>query len=167
MPPGMQPPVILQFNASNVPVMQLTLTSKTMPEEKIFDYGRNFIRLSLFEIPGLIAPPPYGGMTRQISIDIDPKSLEARGLSPRDVVSALQNSNVILPAGTARIGNVEYNVTTNASPLTVARFNQIPVKVAGQQSVMLGDVAHVSDGFSETDEYRARQWADAVRTLLS
>ena len=149
MPPGMQPPVILQFNASNVPVMQLTLTSKTMPEEKIFDYGRNFIRISLFEIPGLIAPPPYGGMTRQISIDIDPKALEARGLSPRDVVTALQNSNVILPAGTARIGNVEYNVTTNASPRTVERFNEIPVKVTGDQSVMLGDVAHVSDGFSE------------------
>ena len=88
-------------------------------------------------------------MTRQISIDIDPKALEARGLSPRDVVTALQNSNVILPAGTARIGNVEYNVTTNASPRTVERFNEIPVKVTGDQSVMLGDVAHVSDGFSE------------------
>ena len=145
----MQPPVILQFNASNVPVMQLTLTSKTMPEEKIFDYGRNFIRISLFEIPGLIAPSPYGGMTRQISIDIDPKSLEARGLSPKDIVTALQNSNVILPAGTARIGNVEYDVTTNASPRTVERFNDIPVKVSGGQSVLLGDVAHVSDGFAE------------------
>ncbi len=149
MPPGMQPPVILQFNASNVPVMQLTLTSKTMPEEKIFDYGRNFIRISLFEIPGLIAPPPYGGMTRQISIDIDPKALEARGLSPKDVVTALQNSNVILPAGTARIGNVEYDVTTNSSPSTIERFNYIPVKVTGGQSILLGDVAHVSDGFSE------------------
>lgn len=149
MPPGMQPPVILQFNASNVPVMQLTLTSKTMPEEKIFDYGRNFIRISLFEIPGLIAPPPYGGMTRQISIDIDPKALEARGLSPKDVVTALQNSNVILPAGTARIGNVEYDVTTNSSPSTIERFNYIPVKVTGGQSILLGDVAHVSDGFAE------------------
>jgi multidrug efflux pump subunit AcrB len=149
MPPGMQPPTILQFNASNVPVAQLTVASKTMPEEKIFDYGQNFIRIGLFTIPGLSTPSPYGGKVRQVSIDIDPKSLEARGLSPGDVVTALQNSNVIIPAGTARIGTTEYDIATNSSPPSVEKFRAIPVRVIGGQPVLLGDVAHVDDGFGE------------------
>ncbi|MBJ6724997.1 efflux RND transporter permease subunit [Geomesophilobacter sediminis] len=148
-PPGMQPPVIVQFNASNVPVAQLTASSTTLPEEQIFDYGLNFIRVRLFTIPGLSTPAPFGGKTRQIMIDIDPATLAGRGLSPADVVNALQNSNVIIPAGTARIGELEYNVTLNASPRLIDQFNAIPLRVTGNQVVYLGDVAKVSDSYAE------------------
>ena len=148
-PPGMQPPVIVQFNASNVPVAQLTAWSKTLPEEKIFDYGLNFIRVRLFTIPGLSTPAPFGGKSRQIMIDIDPAALSGRGLSPADVVSALQSSNVIIPAGTARIGTLEYNVTLNSSPTLIEQFNAIPVRVQNNVTVYLGDVARVSDSFAE------------------
>ncbi|HEX5316479.1 MAG TPA: efflux RND transporter permease subunit, partial [Candidatus Kapabacteria bacterium] len=148
MPPGIQPPIVIQFNASNVPVAQLTLSSKTLPEEELFDYGLNFIRVSLFTIPGLATPAPYGGKNREIAVDIDPAELAARGLSPSDVVLALQSSNVIVPAGTARIGNLEYNVETNSSPSAVDQFNQIPVKVVNGHTVLLGDVAHVALSFA-------------------
>lgn len=148
-PPGMQPPVIVQFNASNVPVAQLTVSSSTLPEEQIFDYGLNFIRVRLFTIPGLSIPAPFGGKNRQIMIDVDPGALASRGLSPADVVSALQSSNVIIPAGTARIGRTEYNILTNSSPRVLDVFNRIPVKVVGNAPVYLGDVARVSDSFAE------------------
>ncbi len=149
MPPGIQPPIVIQFNASNVPVAQLTASSETLPEQQIFDYGLNFIRVSLFTIPGLATPAPYGGMNRQISVDIDPHELAARGLSSSDVVVALQNSNVIVPAGSARIGNVQYNIETNASPTAIDQFRQIPVKVVNGHTILLGDVAHVGDGFAQ------------------
>ena len=110
-PPRHEPPVILQFNASNLPVAQLTLESTTLPEQKLFDYGLNFLRVKLFTIPGLSIPAPYGGLQRQINVDVNPFELQARGLSPMDVVNALQTSDLILPAGTARIGNFEYNVS--------------------------------------------------------
>jgi multidrug efflux pump subunit AcrB len=148
-PPGMQPPVIVQFNASNVPVAQLTAWSKTLPEESIFDYALNFIRVRLFTIPGLSTPAPFGGKNRQIMIDIDPAALSGRGLSPADVVTALQSSNVIIPAGTARIGTLEYNVSLNASPKLVDQFKEIPIKVQDNRPVYLGDVAQISDSFAE------------------
>jgi multidrug efflux pump subunit AcrB len=148
-PPGMQPPNIIQFNASNVPVAQLTGSSETLPEEKIFDYGLNFIRVRLFTIPGLSSPAPFGGKQRQINVDIDPRSLAAKGLTPTDVVTALQSSNVIVPAGTARIGDREYTVLMNSSPPSVDQFNAIPVKVIRGAAILLGDVAHVSDGFAD------------------
>ena len=148
-PPGMQPPVIVQYNASNVPVAQLTVSSRSLPEEKIFDYGLNFIRVRLFTIPGLSTPAPFGGKNRQIMIDIDPDALASRGLSPADVVNALQSSNVIIPAGTARMGNMEYNVMLNSSPKVLDHFNSIPVRVFGNAVVYLGDVAKVSDSFAE------------------
>src|SRR5438128_2364547 len=140
-PPGMQPPNVIQFNASNVPVAQLTATSETLPEQQIFDYGLNFIRVKLFTIPGLSTPAPFGGKARQINVDIDPVGLSAKGLSPSDVVNALQASNVILPAGTARIGDREYNVLLNASPPAVPDFGKIPVKIVNGAPVLLGDVA--------------------------
>src|SRR5208337_134875 len=97
------------------PVAQLTLSSQNLTEQAIYDYALNFIRIRLFTIPGLSTPAPFGGKSRQIMIEIDPNALTSRGLSPSDVVSALQSSNVILPAGTARIGDVEYNVLTNSN----------------------------------------------------
>jgi len=148
-PPGMQPPTLVQFNASNVPVAQLTASSATLPEDRIFDYGLNFIRVRLFTIPGLSTPAPFGGRQRQISIDIDPQALAAKGLSPADVVSALQVSNVIVPAGTARVGSTEYNVALNSSPSAVAEFERIPLKVVNGAPVLLGDVARVSDSYAE------------------
>jgi multidrug efflux pump subunit AcrB len=149
LPPGMQPPVILQFNASNVPVIQLTLSSESLPEEKIFDYSMNFIRIKLYTIPGLAIPAPYGGKSRQINVDIDPQLLNAKGLSAYDVVSALQASNLIMPAGSARIGNLEYNVILNSSPNAVKDFNALPVRVVGGAAVLMGDIAKISDSFAD------------------
>jgi multidrug efflux pump subunit AcrB len=144
----MQPLNVIQFNASNVPVAQLTLFSDTLPEEQIFDYGHNFIRIRLFTIPGLSTPAPFGGKTRQIMADIDPAALSAKGLSPQDVVNALQASDVIIPFGTARIGNIEYNVLSNSSPANLDQFRTIPIKVVGRAPVYIGDVARVTDSFA-------------------
>ncbi|HEY4394033.1 MAG TPA: efflux RND transporter permease subunit, partial [Polyangia bacterium] len=148
-PPGMTPPVVVQFNASNVPVSQLTISSDTLPEQKIFDYGLNFIRVRLFTIPGLSTPAPFGGKQRQINVDIDPQAIAAKGLTPYDVVNALNSSNVILPAGTARIGSREYNILMNSSPAEVAEFANIPVKIVDGAPVLLGDVARVNDAFAD------------------
>jgi len=148
-PPGMTPPSILQFNASNVPVAQLTAFSKTLPEEQIFDYGLNFIRVRLFTIPGLATPAPYGGKNRQINVDLDVKALAAKGLSPSDVVAALQTSNVILPAGTSRIGGREYNIFLNSSPTRVDQFRNLPLRVVSGRLVTLGDVARISDSYAD------------------
>src|ERR1700722_4961397 len=150
-PPGMTPPNVIQFNASNVPVAQLTLSSETLPEEKIFDYGLNFIRVSLFTIPGLATPAPFGGKQRQINIDVDPQKLAAKGLSPNDVVSSLLSENVIVPAGTARMGDKEYNVVMNSSPDSVPDFAGIPVKVSGGIPVLIGDVAKVTDSYADQE----------------
>src|SRR3954468_16163439 len=109
-PPGITPPNMIRFNASNVPVVQVTLNSRTLPEQQIFDYGLNFLRIKLFTIPGLSIPSPYGGKQRQIIVDVDPSKLSAKGLSQMDVVNALQATNVIVPAGIARIGEREFNV---------------------------------------------------------
>lgn len=148
-PPGTQAPTILPFNASNVPVAQLTLSSQNLPEQALYDYGLNFIRIRLFTIPGLSTPAPFGGKSRQIMIELDPKALTSRGLSPADVVNALQSSNVILPAGMAKIGDTEYNVLTNSSPAMVDQFKGIPIKVVGDRLVYVGDVARVSDSFAD------------------
>jgi multidrug efflux pump subunit AcrB len=148
-PPGMTPPNVIQFNASNVPVAQLTASSQTLPEEKIFDYGLNFIRVRLFTIPGLSTPAPFGGKQRQINVDVNPAALTAKGLSVGDVVNALQASNVILPAGTARIGEREYNVLLNSSPTMVDQFANIPIKVVDGRQVLIGDVGRVTDAYAD------------------
>jgi len=147
-PPGMQPPNVIQFNASNVPVAQLTMSSQTLSEQEIDDYALNFIRVRLFTIPGLSTPAPFGGKQREIMVALDPEALAAKSLSPADVVSTLQVSNVIEPAGSARIGKTDYNILTNSSPSLVSQFNDIPIKVVGSAPVLLGDVAKVSDSFA-------------------
>ena len=147
-PPGITPPNMIRFNASNVPVVQVTLNSKTLPEQQIFDYGLNFLRIKLFTIPGLSIPAPYGGKQRQIIVDVDPSKLSAKGLSQMDVVSALQTTNVIVPAGVARIGEREFNVKLNSSPQFVEQFQSLPVGVRDGLTVSLGDVAKVSDSFA-------------------
>src|ERR1700761_2016223 len=147
-PPGMQPPGVIQFNASNVPVVQMTLSSKTLTEQQIYDYSLNFIRIRLFTIPGLSTPGPFGGKSRQINVDLDQSRLEAKGFSPVDVVNALQASNVIVPAGTARLGEREYNIQLNSSPRDVDRFNALPIGVVNNATVTIGDIGKVSDSFA-------------------
>ncbi|HEX9577569.1 MAG TPA: efflux RND transporter permease subunit, partial [Myxococcales bacterium] len=148
MPPGITPPAIVRFNASNVPVAQLTVSSKTLSEEQLFDYGLNFIRLRLFTIPGLATPAPYGGRQRQVMVDIDPARVAAKGLSPNDVVQSVLQSNVLVPAGSAQIGGRQYDVKLNSSPLSVSAFNDMPVRAVNGATVVLGDVARVRDGFA-------------------
>ena len=119
LPPGILPPLILSYNASTVPILQLALTSKTLPEQQLYDYGNNFIRTQLATVQGAAVPLPFGGKVRQIMVDIDSRALQARGLSPSDVVNAVNAQNLILPGGTAKIGTLEYNVNMNGSTQTV------------------------------------------------
>jgi multidrug efflux pump subunit AcrB len=149
MPPGMTPPTIIQFNASNVPVVQLTARSDTLSEQQIFDHATNFIRMKLFTIPGLATPAPYGGRSRMIAVDIDPSKLDSQGLSPADVMTAVSNQNVITPAGMARMDNREVPILTNSSPSRVEDLKWLPVKVVNGAPVYLSDVADVYDGFAD------------------
>jgi len=147
MPPGITPPAILQFNASNVPVAQLTLSGKGVGEQDLFDYGLNVLRLRLFTVPGLATPAPFGGRQKQVMVDIDPARLAAMGLSPQDVVGAVTSQNVILPAGSARMGEHEYDVQLNGSPLEIPQFDQLPVREVDGRMIRLGDVAHAHEGY--------------------
>ncbi|MDR3606184.1 MAG: efflux RND transporter permease subunit [Oligoflexia bacterium] len=149
LPPGMTPPLVIKSNAASVPVAQYTIFSDILPEEKLSDYALNFVRIKLFTIPGLSVPAPYGGKSRQINIDVSPDKLQSKGLSPEDVVVALNNSNVILPAGTARIGSFEYNILLNASPDSVPDFNHIPIKVVNGAPITIGDIGTASDSFAD------------------
>ena len=167
MPPGMTPPAILQYNASNVPVAQITLSSKTLSEDKIYDYAINFIRLRLFTIPGLSTPAPFGGKNRQIMVDIDPQALTAKGLSTTDVLNALQSSNLIIPAGNARMGQTDYLVSLNSTPESVKQFENIPIKVSNGQVVLVGDVAKVSDSYGiQNNIVRVDQKRASYLTIL-
>jgi multidrug efflux pump subunit AcrB len=149
LPPGILPPLILSYNASTVPILQLALTSKTLPEQELYDYGNNFIRTQLATVQGAAVPLPFGGKVRQIMVDIDSRALQARGLSPLDVVNAVNAQNLILPGGTAKIGALEYNVNMNGSTQTVEALNDLPVSTApGGQVVYVRDVAHVRDGYA-------------------
>lgn len=146
MPPGITPPLILNYNASTVPILQLALSSKSLSEKQIFDLGQNFIRPALSSVQGSAVPTPYGGRERQIQIDLDPAALQARHLSATDVGQALAQQNQIVPAGTAKIGQYEYNIRLNNSPELVAELNNLPIKTVDGATVTMGDVAHVRDG---------------------
>src|SRR5215467_1781855 len=148
-PPGMQPPNIIQFNASNVPVVQVTLNTKTLPEQMLSDYANQFMRVRLFTIPGLSIPGAFGGKQRQIIVEVDPAKASAKGLSQMDVVNALGATNVIIPAGIARLGPKEYNIQLNSSPKLVEQFNELPIGIREGIPVVLSDVAKVSDSFAQ------------------
>ena len=147
-PPGITPPLVLSYDASSVPILQLGLSGKGMSEQQLNDLGLNFIRPQLATIQGASVPIPYGGKVRQIMVDIDSHQLMAKGLSPMDVVNAVNAQNVILPSGTAKIGRTEYNVSLNGTPSVVDALNQIPVKVVGGGTIYIQDVAHVRDGYA-------------------
>src|ERR1700756_1701096 len=148
LPPGTTPPLVIIYSASTVPVIQLGLTSDTLSEQQLFDFGNNFIRTQLATIPGAATPFPYGGKQRLVSVDTDPVALQAKGLSPVDIDNAVNAQNLILPTGTAKMGALEYNIEMNASPTTVAELNNLPVKTVNGSTIYLREVAHVRDGFS-------------------
>ncbi|WP_321893598.1 efflux RND transporter permease subunit [Paraburkholderia tropica] len=147
MPPGTTPPQILNYNASTVPVLQLALTSNTLNEQQLGDYATNFIRPQLLSVPGVAIPTPYGGKTREVQIDLNPQALQARKLSAQDVANALAQQNQIIPAGTQKIGQFEYNVRLNNSPLTIDAINNLPIKTVDGAVIYMRDVAHVRDGY--------------------
>ena len=147
MPPGIQPPIIVQFNASSVPVLQLSLTSNNLNEQQLYDYGIYRIRQQLAPIPGVTLPTPAGGKYRQIMVDIDPAKLVARGLTPLDIVNAVNAQNLTLPSGTVKIGDTQYAVRTNATPASIDDLNNIPIKVATGATVFMKDVGQVHDGW--------------------
>jgi multidrug efflux pump subunit AcrB len=146
MPPGTVPPLITQYSATSVPIMQIALGSDTLSEQQLFDYGINFIRSELSTIPGAQIPFPYGGKQRQIMIDIDPRRLHAVGLSPRDVQVALSAQNVILPSGTAKLGSNEYPIIVSATPETLDEIAGLPIKTVEGRTIYIRDVANVRDG---------------------
>jgi len=148
LPPGTTPPLVIIYSASTVPVLQIGLTSDRLSEQQLFDYANNFIRTQLATVQGASMPFPYGGKQRLVSVDIDSSALQARGLSPVDIVNAVNAQNLILPTGTAKMGSLEYNVELNGSPRVVAELNDLPVKTVNGSTVYLRDVAHVRDGFA-------------------
>ena len=145
MPPGITPPLILNYNASTVPILQLGLSSPALAEKDIFDLGQNFIRPALASVPGAAIPSPYGGRERQIQIDVNPQALQADGLSAQDLENALAAQNQIIPACTIKVGDFEYNVKLNNSP-AVEELNKMPIKQVNGATIYMGDVAHVHDG---------------------
>ncbi|MGE3455032.1 MAG: efflux RND transporter permease subunit [Kofleriaceae bacterium] len=146
MPPGASPPLIMRYSATSVPIMQIALETDSLSEQQLFDYGINFIRSELVTVPGTQIPYPYGGKQRQIMVDIDPQRLHASGLSPRDVQTALAEQNVILPAGTVKLGTNEYPVVLSASPETLDELAALPIKTVNGTTVYIRDVANVRDG---------------------
>lgn len=149
LPPGITPPLVIKYSASSIPVIQLGMSDPTMSEQQLFDTSMNFLRPKLVTIPGVAVPYPFGGKSRLISVDLDSKALEARGLAASDVVNAINTQNLTLPSGTAKLGDTEYNVAMTGSPRSIAELNDIPVHSSSDgAAVYLRDVAHVRDGFA-------------------
>ncbi|HEV7913010.1 MAG TPA: efflux RND transporter permease subunit, partial [Albitalea sp.] len=147
LPPGITPPLVIKYSASSIPVLQLALSSGTLPEQSVFDAAVNTLRPRLVTIPGVAIPFPYGGKVKVISVDLDTQALQARGLSPADVVNAVNSQNLILPSGTAKLGDTEYTVRMNGSPEAIAGLNDLPVRTTAGATTYLRDVAYVRDGF--------------------
>jgi CzcA family heavy metal efflux pump len=147
LPTGSTPPLIITYNASSVPILQLGISGKTLSEQDLNDLALNSIRTQLITVPGTGMPYPYGGKQRQVQVDLDTTGLQSKGLSPSDVVNAISAQNLILPAGTAKMGSFEYNVDMNASPQTIQELNNLPVKTVGTSTIYIHDVANVRDGF--------------------
>ena len=148
LPPGTTPPLVIIYSASTVPVIQIGLTSDTLSEQQLFDFGNYFIRTQLATVPGAATPFPYGGKQRVISVDIDANALQAKSLSAVDIVNAVNAQNLILPTGTAKLGPLEYTVEMNGSPQTIEELNNLPVRTVNGATIYLKEVAHVRDGFS-------------------
>ena len=148
LPPGITPPQILSYNASSVPVLQLALSGKSLTDQQLYDLSNNFIRPRLAEVEGAAVPSPYGGKNRQVQVDLSPAAMHEKNVTPEDVVNAIQVQNLLLPAGTEKIGKFEYQVMLNASTNTLDELNSLPIKHIDGAVVYLRDVAHVRDGYS-------------------
>jgi len=148
LPPAIQPPEIINFSASSVPILQLGLSGNGLSEQDLNDLAFNFVRTQLITVPGAVVPLPYGGKQRQVMISLDHNRMQARNISPTDVVGAVNAQNLILPSGTVKLGKSELDVRTNTSPRTVAELNNLPIKQVGNTTIYLRDVATVSDGFA-------------------
>src|ERR1700682_4056038 len=168
LPPGIFPPQILQYNAASVPVLLASLSSDQLPEQELNDLGNNFIRTQLVAVQGASIPLPYGGKVRVVNVDIDPDALYARALSPQDVSNAILSQNVILPAGTAKIGTREYDIAINSSPEVLNDLNSIPIRYMNGAIVHVKDVAFVHDGFiPQTNLVRRDGRHSALLPILS
>jgi len=167
MPPGVNPPWILRFSASTVPIIQLSLSSDTLSESEIYDYGLFRVRQQLTTVPGTLLPTPYGGVARQIMVDLDQNAMLAKGITPIDVTAAINAQNVTLPSGTAKVDTREYTVTTNSSPVDALMLNDVPIKTVDGKLVYMRDVAHVRDGWSvQQNVARANGKPAALLTIM-
>ena len=167
LPPGIQPPLIVQYSASNVPIVQIAASSPTLTEAQLYDYGLNFIRTQLATVQGAQVPLPYGGKPRQIMVDLDQQALLAKGLSASDVTNAVNAQNLILPAGSAKIGAREYSVRLNSSPEVVAALNDFPIRQVNGATIYIRDVAQVRDGFAvQTNVVRQDGRRSSLMTVL-
>src|SRR6202041_2657515 len=146
--PGTSPPFILSYSASSVPILQLALSSESISEAQIYDLGNTILRTQLATVAGASIPFPYGGKQRQVQVDLDPQALRANGLSGNDVVAAIGAQNLILPAGTQKIGPLEYFIKLNASPTQIDDLNNMPIRAHNGTVTYVRDVAHVRDGYS-------------------
>ena len=147
LPQGTTPPLIIQYSASSVPIIQLGLSGQGLTEQQLNDLGLNFIRTQLVTVPGAGIPYPYGGKQRQVQVDLNLAALQSKGLTPSDVVSAISAQNIILPSGTAKIGPFEYQVETNSAPEKIAELNNLPIRSVNGAMVYIHDIGHVRDGF--------------------
>ena len=167
MPQGVNPPWILRFSASTVPIIQLSLSSDTLSESEIYDYGLFRVRQQLSKVPGTLLPTPYGGVARQIMVDLDQNALLAKGLTPVDVTNAINAQNVTLPSGTAKIKDTEYTVSTNSSPVDALSLNDVPIKQVNGAMIYMRDIAHVRDGWSvQQNVARANGKPAALLTIM-
>ena len=167
MPPGTNPPFVLSYNASTVPVLQLALSGQKLSEQQLYDLGANFLRTQLATVQGASIPQPYGGKQPQIQVDLNLAALQAKGLAPLDVVNAIGAQNLVLPAGTSKIGSTEYDVDINASTRTVAELNDLPIKMVGRTPLYIRDVAYVRNGFPpQTNIVRVNAQRAAMMSVL-
>src|SRR5580698_4032782 len=148
MPPGTNPPLIIRYSASTVPILQLGLRGDGLSEQELNDLAVNFVRNRMATIPGSATPYPYGGKQRLVAVNVDIPALQSKGLSPVDVINAVSLQNLILPSGSVKLGTIEYPVEMNGSTNTIAELNDLPIKSEGGATVYLRDVAYVSDGYS-------------------
>ena len=167
LPSGTTPPLIIVYNASSVPILQLALSGKGMSEQELNDVGQNFLRPQLITVEGAAIPYSYGGKQRQVQVDLNTQALQAKGLAPSDVTNAIGNQNLILPSGTMKMGQFEFNVETNGSPTTVEELNNLPIKVANGATIFVRDVANVRDGFPpQTNIVRSDGQRGSLMTIL-
>lgn len=167
MPAGVQPPIIVKYTANSVPIIQMILSSDTLSESELYDYGIYRIRQAIAVIPGVTLPTPYGGQARQLMVDLDPLLMQAKGISARDVNTAINLQSIVLPTGDSKIGNIDYRVNTNSTPDLADDYNDIPIKVIDGAVVYLRDVGHAHDGFiPQTNIVRKEGQRAVLLTIL-